>query len=130
MARLDALSIKMTDGSTAEKLAEEYGKVIDNLQHITLASRWDHYNTSKRSIHWTGLVICELILVIVTIIVIRVLKRNLNDDISSYNYRVSHLEDIQDYDWKQISGDVFRPPSKNILLLSGILGTGAQLLTI
>ena len=39
MARLDALSIKMTDGSTAEKLAEEYGKVIDNLQHVTLASR-------------------------------------------------------------------------------------------
>ena len=39
MARLDALSIKMTDGSTAEKLAEEYGKVIENLQHITLAAR-------------------------------------------------------------------------------------------
>ena len=39
MARLDALSIKMTDGSTAEKLAEEYGKVIENIQHITLASR-------------------------------------------------------------------------------------------
>ena len=39
MARLDALSIKMTDGTTAEKLAEEYGKVIDNLQHITLASK-------------------------------------------------------------------------------------------
>ena len=39
MARLDALSIKMTNGSTAEKLAEEYGKVIDNLQHITLASK-------------------------------------------------------------------------------------------
>ena len=39
MARLDALSIKMTNGSTAEKLAEEYGKVIENLQHITLANR-------------------------------------------------------------------------------------------
>ena len=39
MARLDALSIKMTNGSTAEKLAEEYGKVIENLQHVTLASR-------------------------------------------------------------------------------------------
>ena len=38
MARLDALSIELrTDGK--EKLAEEYGKVIDNLQHITLASR-------------------------------------------------------------------------------------------
>ena len=39
MARLDALSIKMTNGSTAEKLAEEYGKVIENIQHITLASK-------------------------------------------------------------------------------------------
>ena len=39
MARLDALSIKMQDGSTAEKLKEEYGKVIENIQHITLASR-------------------------------------------------------------------------------------------
>lgn len=39
MARLDALSIKLQNGSSAEKLAEEYGKVIENLQHITLASR-------------------------------------------------------------------------------------------
>lgn len=39
MARLDALSIKMTNGSTAEKLAEEYGKVIENIQHITLANQ-------------------------------------------------------------------------------------------
>ena len=38
MARLDALSIDLrTTGK--DKLAEEYGKVIDNLQHITLASR-------------------------------------------------------------------------------------------
>ena len=38
MARLDALSIELrTEGK--DKLAEEYGKVIDNLQHITLASR-------------------------------------------------------------------------------------------
>lgn len=39
MARLDALSIKLQNGSSAEKLAEEYGKVVENLQHITLASR-------------------------------------------------------------------------------------------
>lgn len=39
MARLDALSIKMTNGSTAEKLAEEYGKVVENLKHITLAAK-------------------------------------------------------------------------------------------
>ena len=38
MARIDSLSIDLrTTGK--DKLAEEYGKVIDNLQHITLASR-------------------------------------------------------------------------------------------
>lgn len=38
MARLDALSIELqTTGK--DKLAEEYGKVISNLQHITLASK-------------------------------------------------------------------------------------------
>ena len=38
MARIDALSIDLrTTGK--DKLAEEYGKVIENLQHITLASR-------------------------------------------------------------------------------------------
>ena len=38
MARIDALSIDLvTTGK--DKLAEEYGKVIENLQHITLASQ-------------------------------------------------------------------------------------------
>ena len=104
--------------------------VIYEYSDITLASRWDHYNTSKRSIHWTGMVICEVILITVTLIVICVLRKNLNTDITSYNYRVSQLEDIQDYDWKQVSGDVFRPPYKNVLLLSVMLGTGAQLLSM
>ena len=37
MARIDALSIELqTTGK--DKLAEEYGKVIENLQHVTLAS--------------------------------------------------------------------------------------------
>lgn len=38
MARIDALSIKLQNDS-ADKLAEEYGKVIENVQAITLASK-------------------------------------------------------------------------------------------
>ena len=38
MARLDALSIELISGGK-DKLAEEYGKVVENLQHITLASQ-------------------------------------------------------------------------------------------
>ena len=45
MARLDALSIELvTTGK--DKLAEEYGKVIDNIQHITLASRLKNQDLS------------------------------------------------------------------------------------
>ena len=104
--------------------------VVYEFSDITLSTRWDHYNTSKRSVHWTGMIICEVILITVTLIVICVLRKNLNTDITSYNYRVSQLEEIQDYDWKQVSGDVFRPPNKNVLLLSVMLGTGAQLLSM
>ena len=38
MARIDALSIELQN-SSKDKLAEEYGKVIENIQAITLASR-------------------------------------------------------------------------------------------
>jgi len=39
MARIGALSIKLQNGTSAEYLAEQYGKVIENLQHVTLASQ-------------------------------------------------------------------------------------------
>ena len=45
MARIDSLSIELrTTGK--DKLAEEYGKVIDNVQHITLASRLKNQDLS------------------------------------------------------------------------------------
>ena len=45
MARIDALSIELrTTGK--DKLKEEYGKVIDNIQHITLASRLKNQDLS------------------------------------------------------------------------------------
>ena len=48
MARLDALSIDLrTTGK--DKLAEEYGKVIENLQHITLASRLKNTDLSGKA---------------------------------------------------------------------------------
>jgi len=39
MARIDALSIQLRGSDAKDKLAEEYGKVIENIQAITLASR-------------------------------------------------------------------------------------------
>ena len=101
--------------------------VVFEYSDITLASRWDHYKTARAGIHWSGIILSEVLIVTITIIIGTVLCRNLKADISSYNYRVSNLEEINEYDWKQISGDVFRPPAVNVLLLSSILGTGTQL---
>ena len=104
--------------------------VVYEYSDITLASRWDHYRTSKSGIHWTGILITEILVVAATLTIVFILKQNLTKDIYKYNYRVSQFEDIEVYDWKQISGDVFRPPSNNILLFSSMLGTGIQLLTM
>ena len=67
---------------------------------ITLASRWDHYKTSRAGIHWTGNIISEILIVLISVIIVSILCRNLRNDISSYNYRVTQLEEINEYDWK------------------------------
>ena len=102
--------------------------IVYEYSDITYASRWDHYKSSKSRIHWTGIIISQLIVVIATSYVIYIFKKTVSHDIDSYNYKVSQIEDIEEYDWKQVSGDVFRPPSVNPLLLSSLLGTGSQLL--
>ena len=101
--------------------------VVFEYSDITLASRWDHYKTARTGIHWGGIILSEVIIVAISIIIASILCKNLRSDISSYNSRVSNLEEINEYDWKQISGDVFRPPAVNLLLLCSILGTGTQL---
>jgi transmembrane 9 superfamily protein 2/4 len=101
--------------------------VVFEHSDITLASRWDHYKTTRAGIHWAGIIISEVLIVIISAIIVIVLCRNVSVDISNYNYRVSQLEEINEYDWKQIAGDVFRAPSVNVALLSSMLGTGTQL---
>ena len=104
--------------------------VVYEYSDIPFASRWDHYRISKASIHWTGIFISEFLVGIATVFVIYLLRKNLRRDIDTYNYRVSQFEDINEYDWKQVAGDVFRPPRINRMLLSSMLGTGCQLLSM
>ncbi|OUC48499.1 endomembrane protein 70 [Trichinella nativa] len=57
---------------------------------------------------------------------------NLNDDFHDmkiiYTYSVKFLDDVQEeFGWKLVHGDVFRPPACR-LLLSVFLGSGAQIL--
>jgi transmembrane 9 superfamily protein 2/4 len=107
--------------------------IVFEYSNITLASRWDHYKTSDTKIHWTGIIISTLILIILTIIIGFLLTKIIKKDIDNYNYQVVQIEDIDNIksinenNWKQVSGDVFRPPRINKMLLSSIIGTGCQL---
>ncbi len=107
--------------------------VVFEYSNITYASRWDNYRSSDERIHWTGVIISTLILFLLTAIIAFLLTRTLKKDIENYNYQVVQIEDIDtiknitENNWKQVSGDVFRPPRVNVMLLSSIIGTGIQL---
>jgi len=71
---------------------------------------------------------------IISIIVICHIKGNIRQDIRESNEKLKVFEGIKDFEdtqeeekvWKQLSGDVFRPPSQT-LLFSSLIGTGVQI---
>jgi transmembrane 9 superfamily member 2/4 len=77
-------------------------------------------------IHWFSLINSAVILIFLTGMVAMILLRALHKDIARYN-ALDFEEDVQEESgWKLVHGDVFRPP-KHSLLLSVLLGSGAQL---
>ena len=107
--------------------------IVFEYSNITYASRWDHYQSRDKEIHWTGIIISTLILFLLTTIIAFLLITTLKKDIEDYNYKIVQIEDVNNIkyitenNWKLVSGDVFRPPRINIMLLSSIIGTGMQL---
>lgn len=91
------------------------------------ATRWDKYlGVVDPNIHWFSLVNSAVIVIFLTSMVVMVLVRALRKDINRYN-QLDLNEDVQDDSgWKLVHGDVFRVP-KNPMLLSVLLGSGAQL---
>ncbi|KAF2760108.1 hypothetical protein EJ05DRAFT_449803 [Pseudovirgaria hyperparasitica] len=103
------------------------------------ATRWDKYlHVYDPRIHWLSLVNSAVIVIFLITTVSTILVRTLRKDIARYN-RLDQfaLDDLsgtsavedgvqEDSGWKLVHGDVFRAP-KNPLLLSVLLGNGAQL---
>lgn len=103
------------------------------------ATRWDKYlHVFDPKIHWFWLIDTAVIVVILVLTVMSVLVRTLKKDIARYNRLDQiNLDDLggtsavedgvqEDSGWKLVHGDVFRTPSRP-LLLSVLLGNGAQL---
>lgn len=94
---------------------------------IKWASRWDAYLRSAEgtSIHWFSIVNSLIIVVFLTGMLAVIFVRTVHRDIARYNQAEVSEEAQEEFGWKLVHGDVFRPPS-SAMLLSVLLGTGTQ----
>jgi transmembrane 9 superfamily protein 2/4 len=101
---------------------------------VLWASRWDVYLTNNNAVsdkvHWFSIVNSIVIVLFLSFMVGMILVRALNKDISRYN-RVATDEDkadaAEEFGWKLVHADVFRPPSNYPMLYCIVCGTGTQL---
>ncbi|RKP36945.1 Nonaspanin [Dimargaris cristalligena] len=94
---------------------------------ITWGTRWDAYLFNMDpQIHWFSLINSMVVVIFLTGMIAMVLVRTLHRDIARYN-AMDAQEDLQeDFGWKLVHGDVFRPPAY-ARLLSILVGNGCQL---
>ncbi|GAX21858.1 hypothetical protein FisN_30Hh059 [Fistulifera solaris] len=99
------------------------------------ASRWDVYLTMDGAVpakvHWLSIANSMIIVFVLSAMIAAILVRNLHRDINRYNKvaqdEESRAEELEEYGWKLVHADVFRPPNYP-MLMSVFCGTGAQLL--
>ena len=105
--------------------------VIFIKSNTSFSSRYDHYFSLKGSYRWPGLVFSNILIFLLTFGIFAILTKTVNKDLDKYNTNsvISDTVTIDEYGWKQISGDVFRPP-RHQKTLSAFIGTGFEVLCI
>uniref|UniRef100_A0A8C1T485 Transmembrane 9 superfamily member n=1 Tax=Cyprinus carpio TaxID=7962 RepID=A0A8C1T485_CYPCA len=93
---------------------------------IRWASRWDYILVSMphTNIQWFSIMNSLVIVLFLTGMVAMIMLRTLHKDIARYN-QMDQEEAQEESGWKQVHGDVFRPPRMG-MLLSVFLGQGTQ----
>uniref|UniRef100_A0A3Q2VXU9 Transmembrane 9 superfamily member n=1 Tax=Haplochromis burtoni TaxID=8153 RepID=A0A3Q2VXU9_HAPBU len=143
-ATLEPKSIKHTDeknlncdgGNPMEVPAEFNGDVsiiytyavtFEEDNTIKWASRWDYILVSMphTNIQWFSIMNSLVIVLFLSGMVAMIMLRTLHKDIARYN-QVDQEDAQEESGWKQVHGDVFRPPRKG-MLLSVFLGQGTQI---
>ncbi|KAI6701722.1 hypothetical protein NL676_016046 [Syzygium grande] len=102
--------------------------------HVSFARRFDvylDYPFFEHQIHWFSIFNSFMMVIFLTGLVSMILMRTLRNDYAKYAREDDDLETLErdvseESGWKLVHGDVFRPP-RNLVLLSAVVGTGAQL---
>ncbi|KAI7801941.1 transmembrane 9 superfamily member 2 isoform X2 [Triplophysa rosa] len=94
---------------------------------IRWASRWDYILVSMphTNIQWFSIMNSLVIVLFLSGMVAMIMLRTLHKDIAKYN-QIDQEDLHEESGWKQVHGDVFRPPRLG-MLLSVFLGQGTQI---
>lgn len=107
-------------------------KFEQSTENIKWASRWDYILDSMphTRIHWFSITNSLVIVLFLSGMIGMILLRTLHRDISRYNQIIDSGEDAQEeFGWKLLHGDVFRPPRAG-MLLSVCVGIGTQIIVM
>lgn len=106
-------------------------------KNTTWASRWDVYlnmnGAVPAKVHWVSILNSLVIVCVLSAMIAAILARNLRRDFARYNKLATDeekAEDLEEFGWKLVHADVFRPPSTHPMLLAVACGTGAQILSM
>uniref|UniRef100_A0A8C7ZH46 Transmembrane 9 superfamily member n=1 Tax=Oryzias sinensis TaxID=183150 RepID=A0A8C7ZH46_9TELE len=128
----DEKNLNCEDGSPMEvpvvfdsdvSILYTYSVTFTEDNSIKWASRWDYILVSMphTNIQWFSIMNSLVIVLFLSGMVAMIMLRTLHKDIARYNQ-----VDQEESGWKQVHGDVFRPPRKG-MLLSIFLGQGTQI---
>lgn len=94
---------------------------------VKWSSRWDYILESMphTNIQWFSILNSLVIVLFLSGMVAMIMLRTLHKDIARYNQIDSGEDAQEEFGWKLVHGDVFRPPRKG-MLLSVLLGSGTQ----
>lgn len=96
---------------------------------VEWTDRWDVYlvGAPDDDIHYYSIVNSLMIVLFMTGAIATIMIRTLRKDIAGYNELQTIEEAQEETGWKLVHGDIFRPPSFSPMLLSVLVGTGAQI---
>ncbi|XP_039521682.1 transmembrane 9 superfamily member 2 isoform X2 [Pimephales promelas] len=115
------------DSSSSLKVTYTYSVKFEQNNNIKWASRWDYILVSMphSNIQWFSIMNSLVIVLFLSGMVAMIMLRTLHKDIARYN-QMDQEEAQEESGWKQVHGDVFRPPKMG-MLLSVFLGQGCQI---
>lgn len=125
----DSSTYLSLESGTSVDIIYSYDITWVESDNLLWADRWDVYlvGAPDDDIHFYSIVNSLMIVLFMTGAIATIMIRTLRKDIAGYN-EMQTLEDSQEETgWKLVHGDVFRIPQFSPMLLSVMVGTGAQI---